>query len=117
MNAVDELGQAPITVRLDVGQYLRIDRVDVCCLDVAVCEWLARDMHCGYWLRTNELREEHGDERRDEVVDALHVTTRGVSNGPNVQHAVQHLLNVRVLKDGHIGVRARYVRANLSTTR
>lgn len=47
----------------------------------------------GYYTLTHEFREEDHKKGSDQVINALHVSTSGVTDGPDEQNPLKHLKN------------------------
>jgi hypothetical protein len=62
----------------------------------------------------DEFREKNNKERRNEIVNSLHVTTGWVTNRPNEENPFEQFLHDKLLKDWHQRIHPRNVDVDLN---
>mmetsp|Transcript_31069 Transcript_31069/g.82313 ORF Transcript_31069/g.82313 Transcript_31069/m.82313 type:complete len:217 (+) Transcript_31069:457-1107(+) len=97
LDVAQELREAPVGAGLHRAEDGLVNQVDV--------QLVQRSPQLG--------REQDHHERRDEVVDALHVAARGVPHRPDVEHTLHQPLHPRVAEERQAGRRAREVHFDL----
>lgn len=101
LDVVEQLGEAPVHVGLDLGQGLHAQT--------------GHHVHHRAlpFYPAEVLGQEDEDERRDEVVHALHVAGRRVADCPHVQDALHEALDRVLVEERQLGLRAGKVHLDL----
>jgi hypothetical protein len=93
LNPVEQTRKAPERIGLDCGEDMRREDRGVDFLGVSICR-VCLVMTCRLLLAkppTDICRQEHFEERRDEVVYPLHISTGRMPYRPDVQYTLQTL--------------------------